>query len=112
LRLRWRRRRRRIGGRRVVDKVRAEVPFESEIGGIEEEAGVAEAGAAEGEFVEGERRVVGGGEEVGGDGAGAFGLPTEIGYEGREFGADTGQASPVARIVFEIVEDVQNDVVG
>jgi len=97
---------------RRIEEVRAEVVLEAEIGGVEEEAGVAEAGAAEGELVEGARRVVGGGEEVGGDGAGAFGLPTEIGYESREFGADAGQASPVARIIFEIVEDVQNDVVG
>lgn len=95
----------------MVEEVSAEVAFKAEIGGVEEEAGVAEAGAADGEFVEGERRVVGGGEEVGGDVTGAFGLPTEIGDECREFGADAGQASPVARIFFEIVEDVQNDVV-
>jgi len=51
---------------------------------------------------------------VGGDGAGEFGLPTEIGDEvdGREFGADAGQSEPVASIIFEIVEDIQNDVVG
>ena len=74
-----------------VEVAGAEVAFEAEIGGVEQEAGVAEAGAAEGEFVEGERGVGGGGgEEVLGDGEGAFGLPTEIPNEGREFGADTG----------------------
>lgn len=101
---RWRR----VGGRGSVG---AEVAFQAEIGGVEEEAGVAEAGAADGELVEGERGVCGG-EEVGGDGAGALGLPAEVPDEGGEFGADAGQACPVARILFQLEEDVQNDVIG
>ncbi|RDX91958.1 hypothetical protein CR513_25982, partial [Mucuna pruriens] len=60
--------------------------------------------------MEGERGV-GGGEEVGGDGAGALDLPAEVTDDGGEFGADAGQASPMTRVVLKVEEDVQNYVV-
>lgn len=69
--------------------VEGEVAFEAEIGRVEVEAGVEEAGAADGEFVEGDGGV-GGGEEVGGDGSRTLSFPTEIADERREFGADAG----------------------
>lgn len=110
-------RRRRLG--ELVILVGAELAFEAEIGVLEEDACVEEAGAADGEFVEGGpaagRGGGGGGEEIGddgGDGEGALGFAAGVADEGGEFGGDACEAGPVTRVVFEFGEDVEDDVVG
>lgn len=80
-----------------------------------------EAGAADGELVErgpSAKRGGGGvgvGEEIGdhrGDCLGAFYFPTNGANQRREFGANASQSSPVSRIVFELEENVENNVLG
>ena len=90
--------------------VGAELEFEAEIGGFEEDAGVEEAGAADGEFVEGAPAAGRGGavgEEIGDDGGEilrALVFPAEIANERGESGAYAVQTGPVARIVVELEE--------
>ena len=114
-----RRRRRRLGsgvgggGGGLGLVVGAELAFEAEVGVVEEDAGVEEAGAADGELVEGGPAAwwgVGGGDD-GGEGGEALGLAADVANEGGEFGAGAGEAGPVPRVVLKFVEDVQNDVV-
>lgn len=98
--------------------VRAELAFEAKIGVLEEDAGVVEAGAADGEFVESDPaagRGVAGREDVGEegrDGLMALVLDADVADEGGEFGADAGETSPVAGVVGEPVEDGEEEVVG
>jgi hypothetical protein len=110
---------RRRGLGEMVILVGAEFAFEAEIGVLEEDASVEEAGAADGEFVEGGpatgRGGGGRGEEIGddgGNGEGALGFAAGVADEGGEFGGDAGEAGPVTRAVFEFGEDVEDDVVG
>lgn len=109
-------------GADVVILVGAELAFEAEVGVLEEDAGVEEAGAADGELVEGGPAAGrsgggggGGGEEIGddgGDGLGALVLAAGVADEGGEFCGDAGEAGPVSGVVFELAEDVEDDVVG
>lgn len=103
--------------------VGAELALEAEVGVLEEDAGVAEAGAADGEPVEGGPAAggqgggggVGGVGEVGDDGGdvgAALGLPADVADQGGELGADAGEAGPVPGVVLELGEDVEDDVVG
>ncbi|KAJ1412621.1 hypothetical protein SESBI_20352 [Sesbania bispinosa] len=87
------------------------VTVEAEIGGVEEEAGVEEAGAADGEFVEGKRGICGG-EKIGRDIARTLSLPTEVGDERREFDGNAGKTSPISRIVFQFPENVEDDIIS
>lgn len=104
--------------------VGAEIALKAEVGILEEDAGVEEAGAADGQLVEGGPAAGGrprggggggGGGEVSddrGDGGAALGLPAAVPDQGRELGADAGEAGPVAGIVLELGKDVEDDVVG
>lgn len=77
-----------------------------------------EARAADGELMEGgptAGRDGGRGEETGangGDGFEAFLFEAGVVNERREFGADTSETSPALGVMFELGEDVKNDVVG
>lgn len=97
--------------------VGAELAVEAEIGIFQENAGVEEAGAADGELVErgpaAGRRDGGGGEEIGddgGNGGGAFVSPADGAEERGESGADAGQPSPVSWVVFQLEEDGQDHI--
>nr|GME00973.1 hypothetical protein MIMGU_mgv1a016592mg [Ipomoea batatas]GME08964.1 hypothetical protein MIMGU_mgv1a016592mg [Ipomoea batatas] len=102
------------------DLIGSELAFEPEIRILQEHAGVEEAGAAESQLVESRptarrccrRR---GREKIGDDGGnrlGALRFAAEVTDKRREFGGDAGEACPVARIILELVENVENDIVG
>lgn len=75
-------------------------------------------GTADGELVESRpatRRRGGSGDEIGRngwDGVGALLLHADGADQGGEFGADTGKASPISRIIIELEENIENDIVG
>lgn len=102
-------------------EIGADLELEAEIGVLEEDAGVKEARAADGELVQGcpaagrvrrrrrERDEVG---DDGGDGAKALGAATDVGDEGGEAGGGAGDASPIAWVGFKFGEDLEDEVVG
>lgn len=101
--------------------VGAEFALEAEIVVLEEDAGVEGARAADGELVErGPASGKGGGagragDELGDDGrdgGGALVGPADGADQGRELGAHAGEPGPVARVVLELEEDVEHDVIG
>nr|GMD26783.1 hypothetical protein MIMGU_mgv1a016592mg [Ipomoea batatas] len=105
------------------DLIGSELAFEPEIRILQEHAGVEEAGATEGQLVESRptarrcccRRDRGGREKIGDDGGNrlrALRFAAEVADKRGEFGGDAGEACPVARIILELVEDVENDIVG
>ena len=101
--------------------VGAEFAFEAEIGVLEENAGVEQARAADGQLVErgpasGRRGGAGGaGNEIrnnGRDGGGALMAPADGTDQGRELGGHAGEPGPVARVFLEPEEDAEHHVVG
>ena len=108
----------RIGVQSPVILVGTELALEPKVGVLEEDAGVEEARTADSELVKGgpaASRLGGAGKESGDDGGDdlvALGLPADVSDHGGELGAGAGEPSPVPRVLLELEEDVQNDVVG
>lgn len=92
-----------------------DVALEAEVGVLQEDAGVVEAGAADGELMKGRPgfgRVGGRGKEIRREGAAAAGAAADGADERGEAGGDAGEAGPVSGIGFEFGEDVEDDFVG
>lgn len=106
------------GGQFEIIFIGPKLALEAEIGILEENTGMEEARAADGELVK--RGPPAGGNRVaddkigeeGRDGGGALGLPADISDGGGEFGGNAGQSRPVAGIVFELEENVEKNVLG
>ncbi|KAM1949346.1 hypothetical protein ACFX15_009410 [Malus domestica] len=88
------------------------------VGVLEEDTRVEEARAANSELVKGglaAGRLGGAGKEIGddrGDDLVALDLLADVADHGRELGAGASEPSPVSRVLLELEEDIQNDVVG
>lgn len=100
------------GGFLGVGRVGADLALEAEVGALEEDAGVEETGAADGELVEGGAAdaVAEVGEE-GGDAAGAAEAAADVADERAEARGDAGEPGPVAGVRLQLRQDVQHDVV-